>query len=148
VIKPPATNSSVSPDGRWIAYQAGLTFRAEIYVEPIPPTGEKHQITTAGGISPLWAPDGKQLFYLTPGPTGRIMAVEVQTQRGFSFGKTTPLPIEGIVNSGSRTYDITPDGKRFLVMVPKAQADPGKAPPRADSGDAQLVRGVEAAGPD
>ena len=56
------------------------------------------------------------------------MAVDIQTQRGFGFGKTKALPIEGIINGGARSYDITPDGKHFVVMVPKAEATPDKAP--------------------
>ena len=48
---------------------------------------------------------------------------------GDLFGKVTPLPIEGIVDTGSRSYDITPDGKYFVVALPKPQDTPGKAPP-------------------
>ena len=86
------------------------------------------QITTDGGDNPLWSPDGKQLFYLRPGITRQIMAVDIQTQRGFVSGKSTPLPIEGIIAPGPRPYDITPDGKYFVVITPKSQASPGKAP--------------------
>src|SRR5262249_8895383 len=53
-----------SPDGRWIAYASDETKREEIYVQPFPPTGAQYQITTNGGTSPLWSPDGKKLFYL------------------------------------------------------------------------------------
>ena len=45
------------------------------------------------------------------------------------FGKTTPLPIDGILSFGSRAYDIAPDGKYFVVMLPKTPADQSKAPP-------------------
>jgi len=127
VIKPPATNPHLSPDGRWIAYTGTVTGRVEVYVEPFPPTGEKHQITRDGGDNPLWSPDGKQLFYLVPGVLRRIMAVDVGTQNGFSFGKATPLPIEGVLSTGPRPYDIMPDGKSFVVILPKAQADPARA---------------------
>jgi len=131
VIKPPAFSSSLSPDGRWLAYHgAEPGSRPEVFVQPFPPTGEKHQITTNGGVHPLWSSDGKQLFFLTNAPSGQIMAVDVQIQRGFVAGKTTPLPIEGIVyGAGPRPYDVTPDGQHFVVMVPKAQPTPDKAPP-------------------
>ena len=56
------------------------------------------------------------------------MAVEIQTERGFGFRKTKALPIEGILSTGPRSFDVTPDGKRFVVMVPKAEATPDKAP--------------------
>src|SRR5688572_5830411 len=93
----------------------------EVYVEPFPPTGELHRITT-NGDNPLWSPDGKQLFFLTGAPTRQIMAVDINTERGFEALKMTPLPIEGIIAPGPRPYDITPNGKQFLVMIPKAAA--------------------------
>jgi dipeptidyl aminopeptidase/acylaminoacyl peptidase len=126
LVNAPSSNSSVSPDGRWIAYHSGqFPERNEVYVEPLPPTGEKHQITTKGGVNPLWSPDGKELFFETIGPSSQILDVGVDTTKGLRFVNPRPLPIEGVVNSGARPYDVTPDGKRFVVMVPKAQATPG-----------------------
>jgi Tol biopolymer transport system component len=126
IIKPPASNASLSPDGKWLAYQG----RGEVYVEPFPPTGEKHQMTTNGGDNPLWSPDGKQLFFLRhdirEGPTRQVMVVDIQTQSGFTFSNVTALPIEGLIATGPRPYDITPDGMYFLVIVPKAQDDGSK----------------------
>ena len=124
-----AGNDNLSRDGRWLAYQSSESGgRNEVYVQPFPLTGAKYQISTSGGGDPLWSPDGKQLFYLTPG--GRqIVSVDIQTQPSFAFGKATPLPIEGIISTGPRSYDITPDGKYFVVMLPKAQTDRDKAPP-------------------
>ncbi len=127
IINPPAGNASLSPDGRWLAYQSDESGdRTEIYVQPFPPTGEKHQITTDGGDRPLWSPDGKQLFFLK---RQQIMSVDIQTQHGFVSGKITPLPIQDIVNQGPRPYDITPDGKQFIVITRRAEAEPQKAPP-------------------
>jgi serine/threonine-protein kinase len=129
VLKAPANNASLSPDGRWLAYHSNESGRNEVYVQPFPPAGEKHQITTTGGTNPLWSPDGKELFFLRGGSAERqITAVDVQTQRGFAFGKITPLPIIGIIAPGPRPYDITPDGKYFVVIVPKSQAALDKAP--------------------
>jgi Tol biopolymer transport system component len=129
VLKAPANNASLSPDGRWLAYHSNESGMNEVYVQPFPPAGEKHQITTTGGQSPLWSPDGKELFFLRGSSAERqIMAVDIQTQRGFVFGKIASLPIERIMNPGPRSYDITPDGKYFVVIVPKSQATPDKAP--------------------
>jgi eukaryotic-like serine/threonine-protein kinase len=130
VMTGPAGNSSLSQDGRWLAYNANGPGNAElqVYVEPFPLTGAKYQITTSGGQDPVWSPDGKQLFYLRADGTNRqIMSVDIQTQPSFAVGKTTPLPIEGIIDTGPRSYDITPDGKYFVVMVAKSQVDPTKA---------------------
>jgi eukaryotic-like serine/threonine-protein kinase len=125
-----STNSSLSPDGRWIAYTASESGGNEVYVQPFPPNGSKFQVSD-GGRSPLWSPDGKQLFYLRAQGTGtaQIMSVDVQTQPSFVVVKTTPLPIEGIIGeTGPRGYDITSDGKYFLVMIPKSRGDAGKPP--------------------
>jgi len=61
-----------------------------------------------------WSPDGKQLFYATDevGGTSQIISVDVQTQPNFVVGKTTPLPVKGIVSNQARDgFDITPHGK-------------------------------------
>jgi eukaryotic-like serine/threonine-protein kinase len=139
VVPAPASNSSLSPDGRWLAYassESGVT--NQVFVQPFPPTGEKHQVTTQGGASPLWSPDGTELFFLQPlrDETGRVTAggrpqiasVEIRTNRGFAFGRVTPLPIQGFVSTGTRPYDITPDGKAFVLIMPKTNATPERPP--------------------
>ena len=78
-------NGEISPDGRWIAYQSGASGRDEIYVQPFPNVDEgRWQISTGGGTQPLWAPDGRELFYLAPG--GEVIAVLVQTEPTFTAG--------------------------------------------------------------
>ena len=128
---------SFSPDGRWIAYASDESKRQQIYVQPFPPTGAKWQITTNGGDSPLWSPDGKKLFYLEaqtgiyaqPGPAGslyRLISVDVVTQAGFAFSNPTPL-VEGmLMTDGPRPYDITPDGKQFVAVFPASDATSGE----------------------
>ena len=122
------SNATFSNDGHWLAYFSAETGQQEVYVQPFPLTQAKYRISTGGGLDPVWSPDGKQLFY-TKGPAigpRQIFAVDIQTQPTFTVGKTTPLPIEGIISTGPRGYDITPDGK-FIVMLPSAAAQSGKA---------------------
>ena len=107
----------------------GLGSIRSINVQSFPPTGAQFQVTTNGGSNPLWSPDGKQLFYLTLGTKRQIMSLDVQTRPAFSFGKTTPLPIDVISTTGGRPYDITPDGKYFLILQSKSQAPADTAPP-------------------
>jgi serine/threonine-protein kinase len=115
--------ASLSPDGRWIAYTAIDGVQRNVYVQPVPPTGAKYQVTADGGISPIWSPDGKQLIYSqNPGSgIGNLASVDVQMRAGFVFGKPLPLPIKGFWHNGRagrpRGFDMTPDGKQFIVMV-------------------------------
>lgn len=108
----PSSNSSLSPDGKWLAYQSNASGRNEVFVRQIPITEAKFQVTTGGGIDPLWSPDGKQLYYLAGSPKGpQIVSVDVRTQPTFTFEKPIQLPIQGLIPPGPRSYDITPDGK-------------------------------------
>jgi serine/threonine-protein kinase len=124
--------AAFSPDGHWIAYHANLTGTIQIYVQPFPPTGAMIQITTDKNINnvfPLWSPDGKQLFYgqaggVAAGVTVRLMAVDVQTEPSFVFGKARPLPIYGFAPVRERNFDISPDGKQFLMPLPPEQLQP------------------------
>jgi hypothetical protein len=48
------------------------------------------------------------------------MSVDVQTKPAFTFGKPAPLPIKNFAYNGGqgspRGFDITPDGKQFVIM--------------------------------
>ena len=101
-------------------YRSDESGRYEIFVQPYPPTGAKYQITTTGGHSPLWAPDGKRLFYIdNQRELGRLSAVDVSLRPGFAASNPVTLPIDTMLPEALRPYDITPNGKRFLVAVPK-----------------------------
>ena len=110
-------NGEISPDGRWLAYQSNESGQDEIYVRPFPEIDRgRWPISTGGGSRPLWAPHGKELFYL--GPSGAVMSVPVQGGSTFTAGNPTKL-FEGYFLGGGasgRTYDVSPDGQRFLMI--------------------------------
>jgi eukaryotic-like serine/threonine-protein kinase len=123
-----AMRSSFSPDGRWLAYQLSAA-QNSVYVQPFPPTGAKYQLASASAGIPLWSRDGKQLFYLATPGSGlyQLFAIDVQTQPAFVMGKSTPLPINGVIQSGrGRNFDITPDGKEFIALF--LPEEPGRQP--------------------
>src|SRR6185436_18370187 len=64
-----------SPDGRWLAYNSDASGRQEIYVSPLPPTGERWQVSPAGGVQARWRADGGELLYIAP--EGAMMAVTI-----------------------------------------------------------------------
>jgi Tol biopolymer transport system component len=118
-IQTPFTESAprFSPDGRWMAYISDESGHREIYVQPYPGPGGKWQISTDGGMEPVWNPNGRELFYRSG---GRMMAVEITTQPGFAAGKPRVL-FEGQYQPTPVTfpnYDVSPDGQRFLMLKP------------------------------
>lgn len=109
-----AGHAELSPDGRWLAYASPLS--GEIYVAAVPnPRGRQRSISRDGGYYPLWSPDGRELFYMAPDAT--LMAVAVETEPGFAPGKPREL-LSGYFRPrfGGRSYAISPDGKRFLMV--------------------------------
>jgi serine/threonine-protein kinase len=104
-----------SPDGRWIAYQSDESGRYEIYVVPFRGSGPKHHISVDGGTQPVWAPDGRELFYRRG---DRMMVVSVQSSPEFT-AKQPELLFEGRYMTAriGAGYDITPDGRRFMMIM-------------------------------
>ena len=92
----------------------------EVYVQPFPGPGGKRQISAEGGIEPVWAPNGRELFYRIG---DKMMAVEVTLQPAFGAG-TPRMLFEGdyVGEVGRRAnYDVTPDGQRFLMVKASEQ---------------------------
>lgn len=115
-------DAQVSPDGQWIAYASNESGRFEIYARPFPGLGAKVPISSEGGESPRWSKNGRELFYRDP-VKSQLMAVEVQTAPEFRTGRPRPLftlhATAASTQSGlSRGWDVSPDGKRFLVINP------------------------------
>jgi len=119
-----------SPDGRWVAYQSNASMRNEVYVRRYPLGPEQWQISNAGGESPMWSPDGKELFYAA-GDT--IMHVAIGG--GASLDAGTPAPLFRIpghhaaprlTGSVSRPVisGITPDKQHFLFRLGTEQGLP------------------------
>jgi eukaryotic-like serine/threonine-protein kinase len=121
------TSGMFSPDGRWLAYMSNEGRRREIYVQPFPPDGRRHQVSRNGGSHPVWRGDGKELFYLRE-PDGMLMAVPIPTGTpSWDPGAEQELFNPGAVPlNPSQQYAPTRDGKRFLVnrRPQRASAEP------------------------
>lgn len=113
----------LSPDGRWLAYGTDESGRSEIFVRPFPDEGPRIQVSADGGAEPIWSRDGRTLYYRGP---GGIVATSVTTGATFSIGgRRLVLPSTEAADATHPSYDVTPDGKRFLVL--RAAANDTKA---------------------
>ena len=124
-------NGEVSPDGRWLAYQSNDSGRAEIWVRPFADAnGGPSQVSAGGGFQPLWGPDSREVFYRDL--TGAVMRVAIE--RGSGRAAETPAKLFGAGRyyfgygeAFGRTFDISRDGRRFL-MIKHVALDQSSAP--------------------
>jgi serine/threonine-protein kinase len=121
--KAPQGSSKFSPDGRWLAYCSNESGRPQVYVQAFPGPGPKVQVSNDGGTDPVWRRTGGELYYRN-GDT--MMAVAVTTDATFGAGRPQEL-WEGRYSHGmssscgpagatSSNYDVTADGRRFLMI--------------------------------
>ena len=119
-------NAALSPDGRWMAYQSNASGQFQVYVQPFPDVDSgRWPVSTTGGTRPLWGPEGRELFYMTH---AGVMGVTVEAGVDFEVG-TPVLVVSGSYvgtsdgDNAGRTYDIAPDGQRFLMLKAGAVGD-------------------------
>jgi serine/threonine-protein kinase len=121
-----------SPDGRWLAYGSNETGRFEVYVRPFPAGEPLRRVSTAGGAAPLCSPDGRQLFFRTYSKEVsalEMMVVDVATDGSFTRGQPRTL-FHGRDFRGTipvRSYDISPDGRRFVMLKRSSDVEPRPA---------------------
>jgi Tol biopolymer transport system component len=117
----PKNNPQFSPDGHWLAYDSADTGRSEVYVVAYPGPGSKYPVSINGGTTPRWASSGRELFYVND---RKMMAVELQLSPTFRAGTPKVLFERNIALAGGSSYDVAPDGKRFLMLKQVAEAQP------------------------
>jgi len=115
---------TISPDGRWLAYVSTESGREQVYVRPFPRTGEaRWQVSTAGGVSPVWAHSGRELFFADA--AGRLVSVAIVAGASFQAGAPTVLfPLSRVVLSPfHQGFDVSPDDRTFYFLEDPSAAD-------------------------
>ena len=106
----------LSPGGQFIAYASDETGRFEVYLQRFPELGRKIQVSTSGGVQPIWEPDGSRIFFRSG---THMMAAEIRTGERVTVGVATELFEDVPGGAGDHTrYDVAPDG-RFLIPEPR-----------------------------
>jgi serine/threonine-protein kinase len=133
--------ADLSPDGRWMAYVSDISGRDEVYVRPFPSVeDDRWQVSSNGGLEPLWAHNGHELFYREPVRSsmavhsGPMMVATYTTDPSFRIEGREPLFDAGeyLIAQGdgvpySRAYDVTSDDQRFVMI--RTNADTGGSVP-------------------
>ncbi len=117
------TDGRFSPDGRWIAYTSDESGQNEVYVGTSAAAGGRWQVSTSGGRGPRWRQDGKEIYYLSP--ENKIMAASIASDNGsIAVSNIHPLfAVPLIVSRILPSYDVSPDGNRFLVNMQSENQD-------------------------
>ena len=103
----------LSPDGRFVAYASDETGTIEVYVRPVPGPGGRLKVSNGGGVTPVWAPGGRELFYRTP---TRMVAASLTFGTEMTVVQRDSLFEDTYYNDVSPQLDAFPDGKG-LVMI-------------------------------
>jgi len=107
---------TLSPDGRWMAYDSDESGRIEVYAQSYPnPSLKRWKVSPGNGSEPMWTRGGRELVYRKG---DSVMAVSVDLENGRSgppkalFGGPYP---DSPGWTRPRSYDVSRDGERFLM---------------------------------
>jgi len=110
---------AVSRDDRWLAFVSNQSGRNEVYVRPLRDGGEQVQVSLAGGIEPVWSPDGSELFYRSgAGGGSELVTARIQTEPTLTvLSRTRLFAVADVATSIPHgNYDISPDGRTFVMV--------------------------------
>jgi Tol biopolymer transport system component len=116
-----------SPDGRWVVFHAAVEGLPQVFAIPFPPTGERFQLSTEGGVQPRFRADGRELYYLSS--DGQVMVVAMPD--GNPTKAQSPRPLFGLRLDPSPAFDqfaAMSDGERFVVRRPLRAGGADAAP--------------------
>ena len=107
----------LSPNDRWLAYVSNESARDEVYVRRFPDaTSPRWQVSTDGGVDPVWAHSGQELFYRNG--ANELVAVQVTGDPTFAADQQDVLfsMDDYLPSDGHPLYDVTADDQRFVML--------------------------------
>jgi Tol biopolymer transport system component len=105
-----------SPDGRWIAYASGAGGTAQVFVRAFPSLTTRHQVSLAGGTTPVWSADSKRIYYVNG---GQMSVAAIGSTQPFTIASRTTVLSRGFTfNSVHADYDVAPDGRIVALQSP------------------------------
>jgi serine/threonine protein kinase len=116
----PQSSGQFSPDGKFVALTILLSSGPELFIVPFSGGNGMWQVSSEGGHWPRWSRDGKQLYFVST--RNEMMAVDIR-EKGDSVEVGHPAPLftyrtsPRVYRLGLINYDVSPDGKRFLLVV-------------------------------
>jgi serine/threonine-protein kinase len=119
-------DAKFSPDGRWIAYVSDEQGRHDVYLRPIGSAGARRRVSSDGGAMPVWAPSGRELFYLKGDD---LVSVKLDAAGNLTERErlVAAAPKLGDLEFHAGTfgiYDVLPDGQRFVMLLTPKLASP------------------------
>lgn len=123
---PTCSGGSLSPDGRWIAYESWESGRWEVQVQPFPEGGRPRSVSSGGGQWPLWSPQGDEIFFVRG---DRLMSARVRYEPEFEAREITELfsgPYLYHHMGSIIAYDVAPDADSFVIIERDPQPKPRK----------------------
>jgi len=110
----------VSPDGQWVAFDADESGQWEVYLARFPDFSGKRQLSTGGGMQPLWRRDSRELFYISP--QGKVTAVDIRADGAAPAAPRSLFQVNLYPSAEIGEYGVTGDGQRFLVGEPTSRS--------------------------
>ncbi len=114
----PEYNARFSPDGKWLAYVSEESGRAEVYVQPYPALDARVPVSTAGGREPVWARDGRKLFFRS---AESVMEASVTSTSPLEFAAPKVLFRDTFTRTQGTAhthFDVAPDGRFLMIENP------------------------------
>jgi hypothetical protein len=98
-----------------MAYASNETGRYEVWLEPLPRTGTRYQLTRGGGSHPLWMADGRSLYF----DRDQMFRLAINVSDPSSTSEPVALPIKGFAQAEyRRQFELLPNGRQFLMLFP------------------------------